>query len=70
MVAAIEGLERDQRRMRLTVIGVALAITVPIAALVPFLGLPILFVLPVVMGYLGLSNATEWLVAVGKWPIL
>jgi hypothetical protein len=36
---------RDQRRMRLTVLGVALAITVPIAALVPFLGIPILFVL-------------------------
>jgi membrane protein len=27
-------------------------------------------VLPVVMNYLGLSNAAEWLVTVCKWPIL
>ena len=27
-------------------------------------------VLPVVLGYVGLSNATEWLVTLGKWPIL
>src|SRR5262244_2442163 len=41
------GIMRDQRRMRLTVLGMALAITVPVAALVPFLGIPILFVLPI-----------------------
>jgi uncharacterized BrkB/YihY/UPF0761 family membrane protein len=27
-------------------------------------------VLPVVTGYLSLSNATEWLVTLGKWAIL
>jgi len=51
---------RDQRRMRLTVLGVALAITVPIAALVPFLGIPILFVLPVVMGFWFMFYMPRW----------
>ena len=54
------GIMRDQRRMRLTVLGVALAITVPIAALVPFLGLPILFVLPVVMGFWFMFYMPRW----------
>ena len=40
------GIMRDMRRMRITVIGVALAIVVPIAALVPFLGIPILLAAP------------------------
>jgi membrane protein len=27
-------------------------------------------VLPVVLRYIGLSNATEWLIFLGKWPVL
>jgi hypothetical protein len=46
--------------MRLTVLGVVLAITVPIAALVPFLGIPILFVLPVLMGFWFMFYMPRW----------
>jgi hypothetical protein len=54
------GIMRDQRRMRLTVLGVVLAITVPIAALVPFLGIPILFLLPVLMGFWFMFYMPRW----------
>jgi Flp pilus assembly protein TadB len=54
------GIMRDQRRMRLTVMGVALAIVVPIAALVPFLGIPILFVIPIVMGFWFMFYMPRW----------
>jgi membrane protein len=40
------------------------------ALLFMVLALAAIAVLPVVVTYLGLSNATEWLVSVGKWPIL
>jgi membrane protein len=34
------------------------------------LALTAIAVLPVVMSYLGLSNATEWLVTLGEWPLI
>src|SRR5262250_554733 len=45
------GIMRDMRRMRLTVMGVALCLVVPIAALTPFLGVRMLLLLPIVMGF-------------------
>src|SRR6516164_6159063 len=49
--------------------GVSLAFTLG-ALLFMVFALAAIAVIPVVMGYLSLSNATEWLVAMGKWPIL
>ena len=54
------GIMRDMRRMRLTVIGVALAMVVPIAALVPLLGLHILLLLPLVMGFWFMFYMPRW----------
>ena len=51
---------RVQRQMRLTLIGVTMAIVVPIAALVPFLGIPILFVMPIVMGFWFMFYMPRW----------
>src|SRR5215475_3915026 len=54
------GIMRDMRMMRIRVIGVALAIVVPIAALVPFLGIPILMLLPIVMGFWFMFYMPRW----------
>jgi len=42
-------------------IGVLLPLTIALGAIA---------VLPVIRGYLGLSNFTEWLIEIGKWPLL
>ena len=34
------------------------------------LALGAIAVLPLVMSHLGLASATEWLVMIGKWPVL
>jgi membrane protein len=50
-------------------VAVSLAFTLG-ALLFMVFSLAAIAVLPVVLGYVGLSNATEWLVTLGKWPIL
>src|SRR5258708_12685124 len=45
------GIMRDMRRLRFTVMGVALCMVVPIAALTPFVGVRILLLLPIVMSF-------------------
>ncbi len=45
------GIMRDMRRLRLTVMGVALCLVVPIAALTPILGVRILLLLPIVLAF-------------------
>jgi membrane protein len=59
----------EERRSFLKLNAVSLAFTLG-ALLFMVFALTAIAVLPVVMSYLGLSNATEWLVTVGKWPIL
>ena len=45
------GIMRDMRRMRLTVIGTALGLMVPVLALLPLAGIRILLLMPVLMGF-------------------
>ena len=59
----------EERRSFFKLNAVSLAFTLG-ALLFMVFALAAIAVLPVVMSYLGLSNATEWLVTVGKWPIL
>src|SRR5437763_10447471 len=54
------GIMRDMRRLRFTVIGVALSLVVPVAALVPLLGLRILVLLPLVMGFWFMFYMPRW----------
>ena len=54
------GIMRDMRRLRLTVIGVALAMVVPIAALVPIIGIRIIMLLPLVMGFWFIFYMPRW----------
>jgi membrane protein len=59
----------EEKRSFLKLNAVSLAFTLG-ALLFMVFALAAIAVLPVVMNYLGLSNAAEWLVIVGKWPIL
>jgi membrane protein len=59
----------EEKRSFLKLNAVSLAFTLG-ALLFMMFAVAAIAVLPVVMSYLGLSNATEWLVAVGKWPLL
>jgi hypothetical protein len=51
---------RDMRRLRITVIVVALSLVVPIAALAPILGVRILMLLPLVMGFWFMFYMPRW----------
>jgi hypothetical protein len=51
---------RDMRRMRLSVIGTALGLVLPIAALAPFAGVRILLLLPVVMSFWYMFYMPRW----------
>jgi hypothetical protein len=51
---------RDMRRLRFTVIGTALTMLVPIAALTPFLGIRILLLLPVAMSFWFIFYMPRW----------
>ena len=59
----------EEKRSFLKLNALSLAFTLG-ALLFMVFALAAIAVLPVVMSYLGLSNATEWLVTLGKWPIL
>jgi hypothetical protein len=54
------GIMRDMRRLRITVIVVALSLVVPIAALAPILGVRILMLLPLVMGFWFMFYMPRW----------
>ena len=54
------GIMRDMRRLRINVIFVALAMVVPIVALVPILGPRIMILLPVVMGLWFIIYMPRW----------
>jgi len=51
---------RDMRRMRLSVIGTALVLVLPIAALTPIAGIRILLLLPVVMSFWYMFYMPRW----------
>jgi membrane protein len=59
----------EEKRSFLKLNALSLAFTLG-ALLFLVITLAAIAVLPVAMNFLGLSNATEWLVALGKWPIL
>jgi uncharacterized membrane protein YccC len=48
------------RRMRFTVIGTALAMIIPIAALTPVAGVRILLLLPILMGFWFMFYMPRW----------
>lgn len=54
------GIMREMRRLRLTVITTALALVLPIAALVPLAGLRILVLLPLVMSFWFMFYMPRW----------
>jgi hypothetical protein len=54
------GIMRDMRRLRINVIFVALALVVPIVALVPLLGLRIMILLPLVLGFWFIFYMPRW----------
>jgi hypothetical protein len=54
------GIMRDMRRSRITVIAVALSLVVPVAALAPILGVRILMLLPLVMGFWFMFYMPRW----------
>jgi hypothetical protein len=51
---------RDMRRMRLTVIGTALGLMVPVVALIPLAGIRILLLMPILMGFWYLFYMPRW----------
>jgi membrane protein len=58
-----------ERRSFIRLNAISLAFTLG-AILLLMVVLGAVAVLPAILGYLGLSNAVEWLIAIGKWPIL
>lgn len=59
----------EEKRSFLKLNALSLAFTLA-ALLFLIIALSAIAVLPVAMNFLGLSNVTEWLVRLGKWPIL
>lgn len=59
----------EEKRSFLKLNALSLAFTLG-ALLFLIIALAAIAVLPVAMNFLGLSNATEWLIALGKWPVL
>jgi hypothetical protein len=51
---------RDMRRLRINVIFMALAMVVPIVALVPLLGIRIMILFPLVMGFWFMFYMPRW----------
>jgi hypothetical protein len=51
---------RDMRRLRLSVMGTALALVLPIAALTPVAGIRILLLLPVLMSFWFIFYMPRW----------
>ncbi len=51
---------KDMRRLRLSVIGMALAIVVPIGALLPVVGIRILLLLPIAMSFWFIFYMPRW----------
>jgi membrane protein len=58
-----------ERRSFLKLNAISLAFTCA-ALLFLLLALAAMVVLPLIVGYLGLTGATQWLVELGKWPVL
>jgi hypothetical protein len=54
------GIMRDMRRMRITVIFTALAFMIPVVALLPFAGVRILALLPLIMGFWFIFYMPRW----------
>jgi hypothetical protein len=54
------GIMRDMRKLRLTVIGVALALVVPVLALVPIAGPRVMMLLPVILGFWFVIYMPRW----------
>src|SRR5215469_10995062 len=54
------GIMRDMRRLRITVIFTALALVVPVVALVPLAGARIMILLPVIMGFWFIFYMPRW----------
>ncbi len=54
------GIMRAMRRLRLNVMAVALCLVLPIAALTPFLGIRILMLLPLVLGFWFIFYMPRW----------
>lgn len=54
------GIMRDMRRLRISVIGTALAMVIPIAALTPVAGIRILLLLPVLMSFWFMFYMPRW----------
>lgn len=54
------GIMRDMRRMRITVIFTALAFVIPVLALLPFAGVRILALLPLIMGFWFIFYMPRW----------
>jgi hypothetical protein len=54
------GIMRDMRRLRISVIGTALAMVIPIAALTPVVGIRILMLLPVLMSFWFMFYMPRW----------
>ena len=60
--------EKEQRGfIRLNAISLAFTLS---ALIFMMIALSAIAILPLALGYLGLSGGTEWLVALGKWPVL
>ena len=54
------GIMRDMRRLRFTVIGTALAMIIPIAALTPVAGIRILILLPILFSFWFIVYMPRW----------
>jgi len=54
------GIMRDMRRLRFTVIGTALAMIIPIAALTPVTGIRILVLLPILFSFWFIVYMPRW----------
>jgi len=54
------GIMRDMRQLRINVMAVALCLVLPIAALIPFLGIHILMLLPLVLGFWFIFYMPRW----------
>ena len=54
------GIMRDMRRLRINVIFMALALTVPVVALIPLLGTRIMILLPLLMGFWFILYMPRW----------
>ena len=54
------GMMRDMRRLRINVIFVALALVLPVVALIPLVGARIMILLPLVMGFWFILYMPRW----------